>query len=176
MLLYERKLLLLLITSVLIAIAASAYAVTYPLTVKDCRGRAVTIAREPAHIVSTVPSNTEILFALGLDSRIVGVGAWDDYPAQAKRKTKVGDRYISLEKVISLKPDVVVAHGRLNADIIPSLEKYGIPVIAIDPQTIEQVSRDILLIGKVTNRERQAQEVSAHIVETSALVKKISSC
>src|SRR6476660_6385754 len=55
---------------------------TYPLVITDDAGRSITIARAPARIVSIAPSNTEILFALGLEEQVVGVDTYSDYPPQ----------------------------------------------------------------------------------------------
>jgi len=147
-------------------------ATKYPLTIKDCRGKAITIPREPKRIISLAPNNTEILFALGLHSRIVGVTRYCDYPAAAKKKPKVGDRTISAEKIISLKPDLVLAHGTLNDDAIRAIESHGLKVIAIDPKTIGQVVKDILLVAKITNREKEAARVVGRISSAKALVKR----
>jgi len=143
----------------------------YPLTIKDCRGKRITIPREPKRIISLAPSNTEILFALGLESRVVGVTKYCDYPAAAKKKPKVGDVTTSTEKVISLKPDLVLAHGTLNDQAVRAIESHGIRVVAIDPKTIDQVARDILLVGKITNREREAARVSSRISSAESAVK-----
>ena len=151
---------------------SSLSAAKYPLTVKDCRGKAITIPHEPKRIVSLTPSNTEILFALGLDSRIVGVSKYCDYPAAAKKKPIVGDRTTSFEKVISLKPDLVLAHGKLNDQAIVGLESHKIRVFAVDPKSIGQVVKDILLIGRITNREKTASHIAGRISSAKALVKR----
>ena len=158
--------------AVLFLVSGAAGATRYPLTIKDCRGKAITITREPKRIVSLAPNNTEILFALGLETQIVGVTKYCDYPAAAKKKPKVGDRTISTEKVISLKPDLVLAHGFLNAQSLRSLESHGMKVFAIDPKTIDQVAKDILTIGRLTNREKQAASVAGRISAAEALVKR----
>lgn len=158
----------------LILICGAAHATRYPLTVKDCRGKRIVIEREPRRIVSITPSNTEILCALGLESRIVGVTRYCDYPKTVARKTKVGDRTTSVEKVVSLKPDLVFGHGYVNDDAIRSLEKHGIKCFAVDPKTIRQVEQDILLIGKITNREKAAARVAGRISDARALVKQRS--
>lgn len=150
----------------------TANATKYPLTVRDGRGKTISFSKEPVRIISTLPSNTEILFSLGLGSRIVGVGKWDNYPAAANQKPKIGDRYISVEKIISLKPDLVIVHAKLNKDIIPSLERYGIKVVAIDPKTADGVIHDILLIGKITNRETASRTVTGRISAAISLVKR----
>lgn len=156
----------------ILLVSGAAGATKYPLTIKDCRGKAITFSREPKRIVSLAPSNTEILFALGLESNIVGVSSYCDYPAAAKKKTKVGDRNTSTEKVISLKPDLVLAHGTLNDQAVLALESHGMKVFAIDPITIGQVVKDILLVGRITNREKEASRVTGRISSAKALVKR----
>lgn len=149
-------------------------ATKYPVAIKDCRGKTVKIAREPKRIVSIAPSNTEILFALGLDKQIIGVTKFCNYPAAAKKKTQVGDLTTSLEKVVSLKPDLVLAHGFLNDEAIRSLEKHKIVVAAFDPKTLDETMRDIKTIGLITNRETQAAKIVTNMKSTIALVKKKS--
>jgi iron complex transport system substrate-binding protein len=156
----------------IIFIQGIAGATHYPLTIRDTRGKMIRVMREPSRIISTIPSNTEILFSLGLGPKIIGVGKWDDYPAEAKRKPKIGDRTISVEKILSLKPDLVFAHAQLNSDVIPTLERYGIKVIAVDPKTIGATMHDILLFGKVTNRENASKAVVNRIEAAESLVRK----
>jgi len=151
-------------TSILVALLShTAMAVKYPITLTDCRGKAVTIPREPQRIISTAPSNTEILFALGLDSHIAAVGTWDNYPAAASRKPKIGDYITSIERVLILHPDLVLAHGELNIQAIEGLERHGVRVFALNPKTIDEVQRDILRVGTITNRETQARVVVSRI-------------
>ncbi len=62
--------------------------------------------------ISLAPSTTEILFALGLDARIIGVSTYCNYPEQVKNKTKVGDfSSPSIEKIVSLNPDYIFCTG-----------------------------------------------------------------
>ena len=147
-------------------------ATKYPLKIKDCRGKIITIPSQPKRIISIAPSNTEILYAIGLESSIVGVGSFCDYPPKVKKKPEVGDRTTSIERVISLKPDMVLVHGFLNRQAIPSLENHGIRVIAVDPKTIDEVVRDIRLIGKITNREKQAAQLGNRITAARNLVRQ----
>lgn len=132
----------------------------YPMRVKDARGKTVVIKAKPVRIVSLAPSNTEILFALGLGNRIVGVTKYCDYPAAAKKKPKIGDMTVSVESVAALKPDLVLAHAFVNDAAIPRLEKLGLTVFAIDPKSIEQVIRDIRTIGKITARPKTADSLA----------------
>lgn len=164
------KRLIIILAVVLFFQADSCHAVSYPLTVKDCRGKTVKIAHEPKRIVALSPSNTEILFALGLGNKVVGVDTWSDYPAAASKKPKVGDRKTSVVKVISLKPDLVLAHGKLNDETIRTLEKHKLKVIAVDPKNIDQVISDIKFIGRVTNREKKAAQIANRIISAKESV------
>jgi len=149
---------------ILVIMSSSAYA-SYPMRVKDARGKMVTIKSKPMRIVSIAPNNTEILYALGLGDRIVGVTNYCKYPPEAIKKPKIGDMTVNTESLVALKPDLVIAHAFINSSAIPRLEKLGITVLAIDPKTIDAVMRDIRTIGDITARPRTA----------SAIVKKMSS-
>lgn len=157
---------------VLVTACVGLGAAKYPLTVKDSRGKTVVIPREPKRIVSLAPSNTEILFSLGLHDRVVGVTRFCNYPAEAKKKVVVGDANISIEKVISLKPDLVIGHGTLNDNIVRELESRRLRIITLDPKTIDQVIKDIILVGRITNRELQASKIVGRITSTRTLITR----
>ena len=151
-------------------IACAAWA-GYPMRVKDVRGKEILIKTKPVRIVSIAPSNTEILYALGLGHRVVGVTKFCDYPAAAKSKAKIGDMTVSAEAVVALKPDLVLAHGMLNSAAIPRLEKLGLTVFAIDPKTLGEVARDIRTVGRITARPKTAQTVAGRIDSAIKSVK-----
>ncbi len=154
----------------LIGLSAQLYA-AYPMTVKDARGKSVTIKAKPVRIVSLTPSNTEILFALGLNGRIVGATNYCDYPAQAKKVAKVGDMTISVEAVAGLRPDLVLAHAKINDDVIPRLERLGVTVFAIDPKSLDEVISDIRTVGKITARPKTADSVAKRMESDIASVR-----
>jgi len=147
------------IVALLIFLLSADAAAGYPVVVKDAKGRSVVIRSAPRRIVSLAPGNTEILFALGLGNRVVGVTKFCDYPAAARKKAKVGDQVISVEKVIALKPDLILAHAYLNDLYIGRLEAVGKTVIAIDPKTYGRVMSDISMIGRATGRTLQADAI-----------------
>ncbi len=140
-----------------------------PIMVIDDLGRTVTVKGVPQRIVSLAPSNTEILFALGLDKEIVGVTDFCDYPPEAKGKASVGAPFpeFSLEKIVALNPDLAVAFGYTLPDVASKLETQGIPVIVLGAKTVDGVIADIELVGKVAGREAKAKEL------TSAMRKRI---
>jgi iron complex transport system substrate-binding protein len=128
--------------------------------VVDDLGRLVTINGTPERIISLAPSNTEILFALGLGDRVVGVTMYCDYPAEAQDKEKVGDYYgPDIEKIIALQPDLVLATDFHRFDLIPALEQQGVAVFAVAPQTLDDVLESIQKIGTITGKETEALEL-----------------
>ncbi|KUK32589.1 MAG: Vitamin B12 ABC transport system substrate-binding protein BtuF [Thermoanaerobacterales bacterium 50_218] len=142
------------------------------LTVRDDSGNLLVISKEPQRIVSLTPSNTEILFALGLEDRLVGVTTYCDYPPEAKQKPKVGDLNPSVEKIVELDPDLVVAKKTLNADTIAALRKLGIPVLCVEPESIEGVFRAIRLIARVTGTEKTGEALIREIRKQLDFVKE----
>ena len=66
----------------------------------DAVGNEITLEEAPKTIVSMIPSNTEILFALGLNDEIVGVNDYDNYPEEALEKEKIGGMEFNVEKIV----------------------------------------------------------------------------
>lgn len=114
----------------------------------------------PKRIVSLTPSNTEILFALGLEDRVVGVTSRCNYPPEARKKAKVGDMNISIERVVALKPDLVLAHSVLNDKVIHRLQDLNIPVLAVDPKDFSETLETIRRVGRETGTSDRAEEIT----------------
>jgi iron complex transport system substrate-binding protein len=112
----------------------------------------------PQRIVSLAPNITEILFALGLGEKIVGVTRYCDYPQQAQEKERIGGMVDpDLEKVISLQPDLVIAFRGNPLRIIRRLKKLQLSVFVLEQGTsLESVFSLIEKIGQVTYREKHA--------------------
>ena len=129
-----------------------------PGTYTDDMGRAVAIDQVPQRIVSFGPNITEILFALGLEEKVVGVSDYCDYPEAAKLKPKVGDAYNpSLERIVELEPDLVltVKQEQLNRE----LDALGIEFMVLDPEDIDGILGDIELVGEITGTKKRAEEL-----------------
>ncbi len=155
-----KKLWLLVIALVMIlTMAAGCSSNTTPVPLTDDLGRALNIKGVPQKIVSLAPSNTEILFALGLGSKVVGTDDYSDYPAAATTLPHVGSAYPSfnIEAITSLKPDVVVAFGYTLPDYVTKIESLGIPVVVLAPKDVNGVISDITLVGKITGATSQAK-------------------
>ena len=142
-----------------------------PQYIVDDLGRLVAINGTPQRIVSLAPSNTEILFALGLGDKVVGVTDLCNYPPEALNKTKVGGYYGSdIEKIIALQPDLILATDFHRFDLIPALEEQGFAVFAVAPQTLGDVQLSIQKIGQITDKETEAFEL---VNEITSNIKEI---
>jgi iron complex transport system substrate-binding protein len=131
-----------------------------PGNIVDGLGRQITINAVPQRIVSLAPSNTEILFALDLGDKVVGVTEYCNYPEAAKTKPKVGGfSTVDIEKVVSLRPDLVLATQIHSKTIIPALEKLGLTVVALTPSSLTGVLDSITLVGKITGQSKEASEL-----------------
>ena len=130
-------------------------------TVVDETGRSVNITSTPQRIVSLAPSITETLYALNLDNKIAGVTTFCDWPVAARKKPQIGGfSNPSIEKIVSLKPDLVIATADGNRkDTVQQLERLGLPVYVINPSNINGFLRSILHIGEITNREKDARKL-----------------
>jgi len=142
----------------------------------DDLGRLVAINGTPQRIISLAPSNTEILFALGLGGKVVGVTDWCDYPPEALNKTKVGG-YINpdIEAILALNPDLVlVAHGT-PMGIINSMIEAGLTVFGIKTTDLNDLVNDIRRIAEITDKEIEAQALTAQMVNQIEAVTNITS-
>ena len=114
----------------------------------------------PQRIVSLAPSNTEILFSLGLDAEVVGVTDYCDYPPQVEKKGRVGSfLYPDIEKIESLKPDFILGCEPAHSDLTKKLKKRGYAVGLLDSKTVADVLEDIDEVGKLTGKTKQAEEL-----------------
>jgi len=127
----------------------------FPATVSDFQDRSITIPKRPERIVSIGPSITEFLFALGAGSRLVGTDDFSDEPAAAKSIEKVGGIKVNFEKVVSLKPDLVLI-VKFSDGTIEKLASAGLLVLVVDPQSVGEVARTAILVGRATGEDGSA--------------------
>ncbi|MBI3654008.1 MAG: cobalamin-binding protein [Acidobacteria bacterium] len=134
-------------------------------TVTDELGRVVHIVPAPQRLVSLAPSITETLFALGLGEKIVGVTSYCDYPPAAKTKTSIGDTLKpSLEKIIALKPDLVIASTSSQLEsFVRNLENAGIAVYVSNPRNLEETLKSIEVMGEITGASESASALTDNL-------------
>ncbi|MDH4198264.1 MAG: ABC transporter substrate-binding protein [Candidatus Aminicenantes bacterium] len=145
--------LLLTATTVLRVFAAQAQ------TVKDDRGRPFPLPlKPPERIVSLAPNITEILFALGLGERLVGVTRFCDYPPEALTKTKVGGLVDpSFESIQALHPDLVIAFRGNPLRAVERLQSLRLPVFVLDiGRSLDDLFVLIERLGAITGRAEAA--------------------
>lgn len=152
----------------------------FPVTVKDEVGRSVTVSKEPQRIISTAPNVTEILFALGLGDKVIGVTTFCDYPEEAKNKEKIGTfQSPNIEKILALKPDLIVATGGVQRQFVERMEKMGIPIYVSYPHNLDEVLKSIYRIGVITGAEKKAKELlfdlKFRIAKVTSKVGKVKS-
>lgn len=129
-------------------------------SIVDDLGRTVFVPDNPQRILSLAPSVTEILFILGLENQIVGVDDNSDYPEAAKDKEKVGGWIPDEERIMALRPDLVLVSDMTSQAIISSLEDRGLIVVCLAPKTVEGVIQNIRLVGLITGKEDAAQMIA----------------
>lgn len=153
----------------------------YPLTETDALGNDVKFTEAPKSIITLVPSNTEILFALGLEKEITAVSDNDDYPKAATKKEKIGGMKFDAEKIISLNPDVVFAHETLLGTSEAGLQQLrdaGLKVFVVKNagnfaetyKTIEQIGH---ITGKADEAKKITDDMKAKVKEIQAKVKDV---
>ncbi len=138
-----------------LTVAPTGSPAAFPVTIRDFQDRATVIKSRPERIVSIGPSNTEFLFALGAGERVVGVDDFSNFPAEASSREKVGGVKVSLEKVVSLRPDLVVT-VKFSDGTIEGIAASGIPVLVIDPQRLLDIPRTAVVLGTAVGADGQA--------------------
>jgi len=132
------------------------------ITIIDDVGRTVTIPKTPERIVSLASSATETLYALGAGDKLVGRDKYSTYPEEVKNVQEVGSGSSpNLEMIIGLQPDVLFAWPYSRNAIISLEDKM--PVIYIDPRSVDDVLDTIRMIGLVTGKSSEAEKLTAEM-------------
>jgi iron complex transport system substrate-binding protein len=130
----------------------------------DDLGRLVAINGTPQRIISLAPSNTEILFALGLGDKVVGVTDYCNYPPEAQEKEKVGAYDTpDIEKIVALKPDLILVAYGTSMDVINNMVALGLTVFGIKSTDLDDVLNDIRTVGEITDKEVEAQALTSQM-------------
>jgi iron complex transport system substrate-binding protein len=129
----------------------------------DDTGRRVVVPAAPQRIISLAPNLTEILFALGLGDRVVGVTRYCDFPQAAKEKEQIGDTLRpDLERIIALKPDLVLITTSSQLESLNrQLDRMSIPAFVTNPRTVRDVVASIKKLGAVTGVPAKGDEIAS---------------
>jgi ABC-type Fe3+-hydroxamate transport system substrate-binding protein len=136
-----------------------------PRTLTDQMDHKITLPDEPLRIVSLVPSQTELLFELGLDEEIVGITKFCIHPEeQFRKKTRVGGtKEIKLDRIHELSPNLIIGNKEENTeeDILALQKDY--PVWMSDISTLDDALEMIRAIGLITGQEAHAEQLAGQI-------------
>ncbi len=131
-----------------------------PLSAVDVFGREMKLTTKPTRIISLGPSATELVYALGSFDQLVAVSTADDFPSQVASKETVGGMdNPSLEKILSLKPDLVFAVFGTPMTLIENLRQQQVPVFGLNPKTIKDVLQDLYNLGSLLGQEETAKQL-----------------
>jgi iron complex transport system substrate-binding protein len=129
----------------------------------------------PRRVVSLAPSLTEMVFALGAGDRLVGVTSYCNYPETATRLPKIGgieDGNINLERVLALKPDLVVAIGEGQQTTVDALRRLGLRVEVVSSQTFDDVFGSITRMGGLLGRVAAAKRLTGDLERRIERIRK----
>ena len=156
--------------------SGEATAASFPLTLTDDDGVSVTFPSAPQRVVTFAPANTEIMFALGLGSRVVGVsGSYDNYPPQAKSIPSVGGAGNfgvdpNIEKVVALHPDLMLTTS--GGDTWKArLRSLGITVFTINATGFDDLLHDIKTVGTISGAGRAADQLVSSMQAKAAEIQ-----
>lgn len=127
--------------------------------IKDDLGFPFDMTAPPQRIISLAPNITEILFALGLGEKVIGVTRYCDFPEDAMKKEKIGGMVDpNLEKIIALKADLIIGFRGNPLTTLERLRNLNLPVFVLDiGTTIESTLSIVKKIGTVTHTEKRAE-------------------
>ena len=147
-------------------------------TVIDSLDREVTMPAQVERIVSLAPSVTESLYAIGAGDLLIGRSSFDDFPPEVLDVAEVGGfsaNDISVETIVALEPDVVIAGSTLQEPLIDAFEAVGIPYFLSTPDGLDEVYEALAVFGQLTDHEDEAQAVVDDMQERVAAVDAIVS-
>ncbi|WP_230633177.1 ABC transporter substrate-binding protein [Paenibacillus athensensis] len=132
----------------------------YPMKIKDATGMEFTFDKAPQRIVSVSPAETEALFALGLDDRIVGVADYDDYPEAVQSKPKMGSIVKpNQEALLAANADLIVTGVSMSDETVQKLRELKLNVFKVEPKTLDDAIADVVTFGIITDRQGDADRI-----------------
>ena len=134
-----------------------------PVQVTDDLGKALTFDKAPQKIVSLAPSVTEILFAIGAGSKVVGVQDFSTYPPEALVLPKIGGFPLNYELIASLQPDLCIGADITGPDDIAKLEGLGLKVMVVNRTDLEGIFTNIEMVGRAVGLDANANNLAASL-------------
>jgi iron complex transport system substrate-binding protein len=130
-----------------------------PISVKDDDGNTVTLQQPAQRVISLAPHITELLFAAGGGTHVVGAVSYSDFPEAAKKIPQVGsNRELDLERIMALKPDLIVVwrHGESERQV-EMVRKLGVPMFHSEPQKLDDIPVSVAKLGQLMGTDAAAR-------------------
>lgn len=129
--------------------------------VTDDSGQLIRLQTHAQRIISLAPDITENLFAIGAGDQLVGVISGSDYPTPAKNILPVGSYLgLDIEKILALKPHLIVSWGTNFSKQLQLLKNWGIPIYITNPRRLEDIPRTLINLGCLSGHELKASAVA----------------
>jgi len=124
----------------------------FPLTITDAQDREVTFQSAPTRVISVAPKNTELVYALGLGDRLVGVTTFCNYPPAAIELPKIGgvtSQTINQEQIVALRPDLILCSNLMHEDLMSTWEELEIPVLVMGAETLAEMYEEMKMLAQL---------------------------
>ncbi|MGH8750635.1 MAG: cobalamin-binding protein [Burkholderiales bacterium] len=146
----------------------------HALSLADDRGQTVELNLPAQRIIALAPFITELVYAAGAGSRLVGVSAYSDYPDAAKNILHIGDAaQVDIERILELKPDLIVGwRSGSHARELTRLEKLGFKVFVMEPLRLSDIPRLLRALGQLAATEQAAQSAAGDFEHKLELLRK----
>jgi iron complex transport system substrate-binding protein len=155
--------------------ASTAAPTSAAIIVTDGVGKQITLSGPAKRIISLAPANTEILFALGAGSQVIGRDTTSDYPEQAKSITDIGGGFseLNLEAILAQNPDLVIASMLTPSEQTKALEDAGLTVFTLgNPNNVEGLFTNLQTVGNLTGHEAEADVLVAELKQRVAAIEE----
>ena len=170
----KAKLVILFLVVFVFAAAISLSAQEFPLNYTDELGREITIEKEVERIITLAPGMTEVIYALGLEDKLVAVSSACDYPEEALTKDDVGRiDEPNIEKIVSLEPDLVIAESVTKIESLERLSELGIKNIGFKPVSINDTIDMIEDIAYLTSAAEAGAELTSRMDKEYQQLKEL---
>jgi len=138
----------------------------FSVTITDDLGYTITFTEKPERIISLAPSNTEILFALGLEENVIGVTEYCNYPPETEDKEKIGSYTTpNIEKIVNLNPDLVLAAYGNPTGTVEALKRFNLTVVGLNARNLYEILYNLRLVGELTGTSANASVLVADMVQ-----------
>ncbi|MCD4782414.1 MAG: helical backbone metal receptor [Candidatus Eremiobacteraeota bacterium] len=144
----------------------------FPRRITDISGQNILLSSSPKRIITLGPSATEVTLSLAEESRIIAVSSASDYPPETKGKEKVGDIYLNYEKIVALRPDLVIVETTLYSRDVSKLRNLGITVLAVKSDTYDNFVQSTKLIGKSVGSERKSSDLLLKMKKNMGIITR----